>query len=132
MPTTINPIDPESVRPPDREEEELARKKVEAEKVPPPQPAVPEEPRPDVTKMVRKINKRLEGQWAPNELRCGRAYVIGEEFDLEEVREIVRAFAGMKWQINVSKEPGRGVILSFKLPQPEKKPSDKRGRGGYL
>lgn len=78
---------------------------------------------PDVTVHVKKINDRLAPTWQPNEIRCGRGYIMPRETQPAVIEEIIKIFVGQKWQVVPSPER-RGIVLTFK--QPEKEEGDGR------
>lgn len=94
-------------------------------------PLKPQPGPPDVTRWIREVNDRLAPRWEDNERRCGRAFTMDHATPVEEVAEVVRVFTGMGWRVIGSKEKA-GIILTFRPPEAKQKPSDKRGRGGYL
>ena len=101
MPSNINPVQPPDLTEKPREEERP--KKIRGLDIPKSEP-------PDVTLWVRKANALLAPQWQENEIRCGRALVLGDvpPAVAVELASVFRAF-----EVKISKEK-RGVIVTFK------------------
>lgn len=125
MPSNIQPISPEIAVPKKEEQkEEISNNRISKQEK---EQEIP----PDVSNIVKKINEVLSKQWQQNEIRCGKSYIVGNEFNPAEIKEVIRIFSLSNWVINVSKER-RGIIISFKLPIQAPEQSSKRGTKGKL
>jgi len=103
----IEPLDPKKILP--KEPEESAVQEDDMIEIPEEDPK-PVAPPPDISHHMKKINAALAKPWQQNEFRCGRSYIIGNDFNVEEIKEVVRTFSSADWEVKVSKEK-RGLVI---------------------